>query len=553
MTATFIAWLALTCLLGSSAVVAPSAVAADGGVAEQGAPYWVLFGPWAAFPSAAASGGSHALADGPGASATLHFVGTRLDILAMTGPKCGIASVSVDGGAPVEVDLYASRSAFAQQVFTTGELQSGLHTVRLEWTGRANPAAAGTCVGIDAATVSGEFVSPLVDQSDVRIVRRGAWSTFGGSGLSGGSHVMTGGAGDEIVVAFTGTRLDLFSMVGPKFGIASVSVDGGPPVDVDHYRPSTAVRQRVHTVSGLTPGAHVVRIVASGRAAPAAAGATIALDAVSTDGVVTQATVRHEDADPLIGRGGTCASVAAPGASGGRYTRMGPTWGAVAITFTGVGLDVIATTGPDCGIASVALDGGMPVDVDLYSGGVQYQRPVYSTGTLPYGTHTVLVSWTGRKNPASVGLFVTLDAVIAAGSLAQAAPPPPPPPLPTFSAPWARYYVIDKSDFRLYVVENGQAIIAYPIAHGRVNAPTPNATWRIGAKYYSSGVYGPRKMRLFRQSRGTFVYTAYNIHGTDNEASIGTRASAGCIRLYNRDILELFDITPIGTMVVTQE
>lgn len=38
-------------------------------------------------------------------------------------------------------------------------------------------------------------------------------------------------------------------------------------------------------------------------------------------------------------------------------------------------------------------------------------------------------------------------------------------------------------------------------------------------------------------------------HGTHDEESIGKPASHGCIRLRNRDMLALFDLTPIGTPV----
>ncbi|MBE0417804.1 MAG: L,D-transpeptidase [Coriobacteriia bacterium] len=126
--------------------------------------------------------------------------------------------------------------------------------------------------------------------------------------------------------------------------------------------------------------------------------------------------------------------------------------------------------------------------------------------------------------------------------------------------PWRYYIVIDKSEFRLYWYRDGRLVKTYPVAHGRVGASTPNAIWRIDSKYLSdpAGVYGPRKMRLYRQSRRadgstSYVYSRYLIHGTNNPASIGTRASAGCIRMYSADVLELFPQVPLGTMVVTQE
>lgn len=53
---------------------------------------------------------------------------------------------------------------------------------------------------------------------------------------------------------------------------------------------------------------------------------------------------------------------------------------------------------------------------------------------------------------------------------------------------------------------------------------------------------GPRAMLL----RGT----EYAIHGTNRRESIGTRASYGCIRMYNEDVVELYDRVSIGTPVV---
>ncbi len=120
--------------------------------------------------------------------------------------------------------------------------------------------------------------------------------------------------------------------------------------------------------------------------------------------------------------------------------------------------------------------------------------------------------------------------------------------------PYATCIVIDKSDFKLFWVKNNRLVKVYPIATGRAGMDTPAATWKILAKYKTdpSGVYGPRKMRLFRKSGSSFVYTAYGIHGTNQPWVIGTKASHGCIRMYNKDVLELWPQVPIGTMVITR-
>jgi lipoprotein-anchoring transpeptidase ErfK/SrfK len=43
--------------------------------------------------------------------------------------------------------------------------------------------------------------------------------------------------------------------------------------------------------------------------------------------------------------------------------------------------------------------------------------------------------------------------------------------------------------------------------------------------------------------------TMYRIHGTDAPWTIGDAASKGCIRLYNEDVIDLYDRVPVGTRV----
>ncbi len=126
-------------------------------------------------------------------------------------------------------------------------------------------------------------------------------------------------------------------------------------------------------------------------------------------------------------------------------------------------------------------------------------------------------------------------------------------PLHSYPAPTS--IVVDKSDFRLYFFRDDVFVKSYPVAIGRTTAETPVGIWRIDSKYYTSpsSVYGPRKMRMYRKVGSRYVYTAYNIHGTNQPSSIGTKASAGCIRLYNEDILDLFPRVPLGTIVQTRE
>ena len=56
---------------------------------------------------------------------------------------------------------------------------------------------------------------------------------------------------------------------------------------------------------------------------------------------------------------------------------------------------------------------------------------------------------------------------------------------------------------------------------------------------------GSRALYLYQGGRDTY----YRIHGTLDPSSIGKATSAGCIRLFNQDIMDLFDEIPNGTRV----
>ena len=57
---------------------------------------------------------------------------------------------------------------------------------------------------------------------------------------------------------------------------------------------------------------------------------------------------------------------------------------------------------------------------------------------------------------------------------------------------------------------------------------------------------GARALYLFNRKGDT----GFRIHGTIVPSSIGTAASSGCIRMLNREVIELYSKTPVGTKVI---
>jgi lipoprotein-anchoring transpeptidase ErfK/SrfK len=80
--------------------------------------------------------------------------------------------------------------------------------------------------------------------------------------------------------------------------------------------------------------------------------------------------------------------------------------------------------------------------------------------------------------------------------------------------------------------------------------------WRPDGKMIPYGdkenVLGTRWMSIV-PAKGTPPASGYGIHGTWDPETIGKQASAGCIRLLNNDVEELFLLTPVGTPVVITE
>ena len=72
----------------------------------------------------------------------------------------------------------------------------------------------------------------------------------------------------------------------------------------------------------------------------------------------------------------------------------------------------VSTLGADRGRATVQVDGGIPVAVDLYAASLQPASVVWSTGFAAGSQHSVTIQVTGTKNAASTGTRVDLDAFV---------------------------------------------------------------------------------------------------------------------------------------------
>ena len=115
--------------------------------------------------------------------------------------------------------------------------------------------------------------------------------------------------------------------------------------------------------------------------------------------------------------------------------------------------------------------------------------------------------------------------------------------------------VVDKSQNQLLLTENNQFVKLYPVSTGKESS-TPVGTFKITTRipnpvWYTQGaVVPPDSPENVLGSRWMGIdKKGYGIHGTIDPDAIGKQVTAGCVRMTNKDVEELFDIVPVGTEV----
>lgn len=126
--------------------------------------------------------------------------------------------------------------------------------------------------------------------------------------------------------------------------------------------------------------------------------------------------------------------------------------------------------------------------------------------------------------------------------------------------PW-RGIIINLAEMRLYYFPPGdRRVLTFPLGIGREGWSTPTGETKIDGKKYMPTWTPPESIRAEHAAMGDILpavvpagpdnpmglhafYLAlpgYRIHGTNEPRGVGMRSSHGCLRLYNKDVEELF-------------
>ncbi len=184
--------------------------------------------------------------------------------------------------------------------------------------------------------------------------------------------------------------------------------------------------------------------------------------------------------------------------------------------------------------ATAACLAAGPAIADVGSGDDPYPLPPYDYKKLPAAFRRTVVPYKGSKFPGTI--------------------------------------IVDTAARQLYLVLQGNQALRYGCAVGRdgfrwagmadvgrkvmwpkwtppkemIERSPEKAKWAKGMPGGPDNPLGARALYLYQNGNDTL----YRIHGTTEPMSIGTKASSGCIRMLNQDVVELFRRAPIGSRVV---
>ena len=114
---------------------------------------------------------------------------------------------------------------------------------------------------------------------------------------------------------------------------------------------------------------------------------------------------------------------------------------------------------------------------------------------------------------------------------------------------------VDKSQNILILKEGDNVIKVYNVSTGKNNS-TPVGNFKITSKltdpvWFNRGVVVPPESpaNVLGSRWLGFDIPGYGIHGTIEPDKIGEQVTAGCVRMRNEDVEELYSIIPVGTQV----
>jgi hypothetical protein len=240
-------------------------------------------------PNYGYNAGTASWSNSTGASVSVAFTGTGIDLYGARGSNVGIASVAIDGGTAVKIDGYASAAIGNQVLFSRRDLSRGSHTLTVTVTGTKRSASSGTYVTVDRADVIDE-PSATVDDStlgtdhDEMSYTGSGWAHCAkpcspAYGYYNATASYSNVTNDQAAVTFHGTGVKVYLAKGTNTGKATITVNGSS-TQVDTYAATPVGDQLVYTNLSLPLGTYTVSVNVDGAKNTSSSGYYVSVDRI---------------------------------------------------------------------------------------------------------------------------------------------------------------------------------------------------------------------------------------------------------------------------------
>lgn len=125
------------------------------------------------------------------------------------------------------------------------------------------------------------------------------------------------------------------------------------------------------------------------------------------------------------------------------------------------------------------------------------------------------------------------------------------------------HLVLRLGERRVYVYRGDEVLASYPVAIGTSQTPTPTGEFQVFQMIEDpiwqspwtgeikepgpNSALGLRWIGFAEMSNGIIGF-----HGTPTVSSIGRAASNGCVRMYNKDVVAMFEQIQMGARVIVE-
>ncbi|MFN8595366.1 MAG: transglutaminase domain-containing protein, partial [Anaerolineae bacterium] len=386
---------------------------------ENSSPAIVVSGTWTVVSNVLAiraSNGDYSSAATTGATATLAFSGTWINLGFVTASNTGQADILIDGINVGLVDTYTRDNDVKSFIFNN--LSAGAHTVTIRVRGTRHPNSTANTIVLDYIdTWDGtDMPTGRVEQNSPRVWRSASFSTITDTIASGGTYMSDSGSSDATAwFPFTGDSISFIGHADFRQHRLHISIDGEERGFFNQYAGSA--EQRAISFNDLGPGPHIMQVRHYYN--------EFHVDAFETPGIAPfyvppapNGFTRYEENHPAITYNGYSyaqrpqgwfQNFLVPIASDGGLAASSTASNTVSLTFYGVWARIGFRVNGDGGRADIRVDGASVGTIGLYS--TTSELKSFEISNLITGTHTLDIVVLNQPDPPGTGRVIYFDYV----------------------------------------------------------------------------------------------------------------------------------------------